>query len=886
MRRPAFGTGVAIVWLVAGCGTSDNPALRDPAPDAAHGADGATDADGATRADGATDAASARDAAPPADARPADAQPADAQPADAQPADARPADLGPDAAPVACAEHAQCAPGEACADGMCRRIVCEPGATGCADDTRRTACDDTGTRLATTPCAAGEFCEAGACRPRACEPGRRACDGDAVVTCDARGAVASVEPCAAACDSPFGCACVAGACLPRACAPGSARCAAGGLEVCDGLSFGPPAPCPAGTRCVEDRCRPDACAPGAAECAGDVLLTCAADGSERLPRDCAAEDLLCEGGACVPRRCAPGAVRCDAAAAGLLVCDARGAEEQTFPCPAGTFCDGVACVPWVCPPDAPLACHDGDVHRCDGGRALVFERDCGARRCDGGECVPTCGDRALDPGETCDDGNDRDCDGCERCEARHSLAFWGGAGRYAEVADAAGAPLKLLDTDFTVETWMQLTDTRDVVRLVRRDAENHGWGLSLDEDGILATVYGGFDHAIPIALAGTGWHHVAWTYDRRVSRVFLNGGLVGESARDAPVLDAAAPLIFGALPRGGQFDAFHSGRMDEIRVSRGVRYLESFLPPRRVAADADTVGLWHFDEGQGDRAADASGNAQTATLRGLEWEGDFGYGYFCQGRCARGECVNRCGDRNRAPWEACDDGNLDVCDGCEYCQRLSRLELDGTTDHHVRVEDGPGSGLRLWSGAFTVELWARMDERQDQGVGLHRRCPGDAGWSLLVVNGGLRSVAYGVVEHRADAAVVGNGWHHVAWTYDGADSRLYLDGHLVGTRAMASPAIQCDVPLHIGVIRDPGTGALAAQRGGLDEVRVSRGVRYAADFVPPRRHVPDATTIALWHFDEPNGAAVADDASGSHLRGTVVGRPYAPDDGYGRFCGR
>jgi hypothetical protein len=36
-------------------------------------------------------------------------------------------------------------------------------------------------------------------------------------------------------------------------------------------------------------------------------------------------------------------------------------------------------------------------------------------------------------------------------------------------------------------------------------------------------------------------------------------------------------------------------------------------------------------------------------------------------------------------------------------------------------------------------------------------------------------------------------------------------------------------------------------------VRISSGVRYTVDFMPVRRHVADAATVALWHLDEGTG---------------------------------
>ena len=48
-------------------------------------------------------------------------------------------------------------------------------------------------------------------------------------------------------------------------------------------------------------------------------------------------------------------------------------------------------------------------------------------------------------------------------------------------------------------------------------------------------------------------------------------------------------------------------------------------------------------------------------------------------------------------------------------------------------------------------------------------------------------------------------------------------------------------------------------RGQIDEVRISAIARYTADFTPHTSpQVPDAYTIALYHFDEGSGDITAD----------------------------
>ena len=60
---------------------------------------------------------------------------------------------------------------------------------------------------------------------------------------------------------------------------------------------------------------------------------------------------------------------------------------------------------------------------------------------------------------------------------------------------------------------------------------------------------------------------------------------------------------------------FFSGALDEVRLSRVLRYTADFTRPAApFAPDADPLALWHFDEGAGQTARDASAAANTLTL--------------------------------------------------------------------------------------------------------------------------------------------------------------------------------------------------------------------------------------------------------------------------------
>jgi hypothetical protein len=116
------------------------------------------------------------------------------------------------------------------------------------------------------------------------------------------------------------------------------------------------------------------------------------------------------------------------------------------------------------------------------------------------------------------------------------------------------------------------------------------------------------------------WHHVAVQrrlLDGRIS-IYVDGAL---DARDeGPDGDLSYPpagrggldkdpyLVIGAEKRdaGPSFPSFH-GWIDEVRFSSSLRYAGSFAPPSEpFVPDEETVALYHFDEGAGERVIDSA----------------------------------------------------------------------------------------------------------------------------------------------------------------------------------------------------------------------------------------------------------------------------------------
>ena len=226
----------------------------------------------------------------------------------------------------------------------------------------------------------------------------------------------------------------------------------------------------------------------------------------------------------------------------------------------------------------------------------------------------------------------------------HSLRFFGtGTNDIDRVKIPIDAPARPIDVgaDFTVEFWMKadLADntgtattgndgwiTGNIIfdRAIFGAGDFGDWGISLGSGRIAFGANNGTtgQTVVGTTVVATGaWRHIAVT--RRASdgrlQVFVDGALdatatgpTGDlSYRDGRVTahpNSDPYLVIGAEKHdaGPGFPSY-KGFLDEVRVSSVVRYNGNFTPlPVPFAPDDNTVGLYHFDEGNGDIVNDSS----------------------------------------------------------------------------------------------------------------------------------------------------------------------------------------------------------------------------------------------------------------------------------------
>lgn len=229
--------------------------------------------------------------------------------------------------------------------------------------------------------------------------------------------------------------------------------------------------------------------------------------------------------------------------------------------------------------------------------------------------------------------------------ANYSLRFYGnGVNDLDRVKIKLDAPARPVDVggSFTLEFWMKANPGENTAT-VTCDA-NDGWitgNIVFDRDVYGAGDYGDYGIALTDGRVAFGvskgnsgnticgatnvtdgaWHHVAVTRHKKTGalKIFIDGVLDAQgtsvtgniSYRDgrATSYPNSDPfLVIGAEKHdAGPAYPSYSGWLDEVRISRGIRYANNFTPPSQpFVTDAKTLALYHFDEGAGKKINDSS----------------------------------------------------------------------------------------------------------------------------------------------------------------------------------------------------------------------------------------------------------------------------------------
>ncbi|MGC8960066.1 MAG: LamG-like jellyroll fold domain-containing protein [Chloroflexia bacterium] len=206
--------------------------------------------------------------------------------------------------------------------------------------------------------------------------------------------------------------------------------------------------------------------------------------------------------------------------------------------------------------------------------------------------------------------------------------------------------------------------------------------------------------------------------------------------------------------------------------------IDQVMPPGR---DANTAGLWHFQEGGGTTVHDSSGNNRHATIL-TQTGGNWQWGWYGK--------------------------------------------FGGYLQFFNQPQDGDGAWAEVSNGSgfdlvpITVEALVRRESGDVERVIVAKRYGSETNWKLFLQDW-KPAFEYRYTRIMANDALPLNTWAHVAGTYDGAVLRLYVNGQLVKEQAVSVTPPADGSPLRFGKSADHSEFL----NGSIQHIRISNVAR-------------------------------------------------------------
>jgi len=228
----------------------------------------------------------------------------------------------------------------------------------------------------------------------------------------------------------------------------------------------------------------------------------------------------------------------------------------------------------------------------------------------------------------------------------YSLRFYGnGPTDIDRVKISIDNPHRPVDVshDFTIEFWMRALPNENTATtcagnqwyfgniIIDRDIFGEGdygdYGIALGNRRIMVGVEVGNNGTTGVCgntiVDDGNWHHIAVTRNATngAVRLFVDGQLDASNNsspntgnisyrdnRTTSYPNSDPFLVLGAEKHDYHNSLYYSGWLDELRISNIIRYTGNFTPPSApFSTDANTMGLYHFNEGTGTTLTDVSG---------------------------------------------------------------------------------------------------------------------------------------------------------------------------------------------------------------------------------------------------------------------------------------
>jgi hypothetical protein len=136
-------------------------------------------------------------------------------------------------------------------------------------------------------------------------------------------------------------------------------------------------------------------------------------------------------------------------------------------------------------------------------------------------------------------------------------------------------------TDFTVEAFVYSTSMTQYKQIIGQWGSTNSYQLALNGGALgWVTPAGQWAPQAPTPLSLNTWHHVAVARAGMVTKLFVDGAVVGTASDNLNyTFNNATGMGIGRVAEQNGY-GFYGGAIDEVRVTKGVaRYTGPFTPP-------------------------------------------------------------------------------------------------------------------------------------------------------------------------------------------------------------------------------------------------------------------------------------------------------------------
>ena len=408
--------------------------------------------------------------------------------------------------------------------------------------------------------------------------------------------------------------------------------------------------------------------------------------------------------------------------------------------------------------------------------------------------------------------------------------------------------------DFTIECWVYLLANRSSQHqrfFGNEDGafDSNTLNMRFTPNLAIQIYYGDQGDVTSDKLSESTWYHVAMSYSDNIARCYIDGKEFGRITGNTD-LGNTTMFIGGTYTVGGENFNGHVSNARLI-VGKGI-YSENFKPPmRELEVTPETVLL--ACQSKTDKLEERSGNTTLSATGSLHSASELTPGLLTPvPKAGAGSAIT---------------GSV-VFDGGDDYLSIPDSEDFYFEDHKFTVELWAYTGTDTTSNRTLFSQWAAGTNRNIQ---FDLRGDASKVWRFYYRTSSTTEFVSG------NDPVEPNSWYHVATVADGTNLKLYVNGILQETNAIAGDAQNSDQALIIGAY---SASPEYWWDGYISNLRIVKGTAlYTDDFIPPTRELKKVPGTVLLCCQDEN--SVTTEATGKTISayGSVTASNFTPQVG-------